>query len=213
VTDQGYVHYLIITDRSGSMAAIKQDMEGGLRTFIDVQLAGIGEAKRTVSFYQFDTVHDLLWDFAPLADAQAYELVPRGSTALLDACGQAITAVGKRLAAMAEDERPYQVTVVIITDGQENSSRTYTRAQVKELTARQQEKYNWKFTYIGANQDVFAEAQSIGIPLASALATAGSGFSYRTGWNIAAQAASASTVATNVVISYSQSDRDEAMKP
>ncbi len=46
--------------------------------------------------------------------------VPRSSTALLDAIGQTIDDLGMRLAAMAENARPAQVIVAILTDGLEN---------------------------------------------------------------------------------------------
>ena len=36
-------------------------------------------------------------------------------------------------------------------------------AQVKEMIERQQSEYNWQFTFLGANQDAFAEAAGIAI--------------------------------------------------
>jgi hypothetical protein len=65
---------------------------------------------------------------------------------------------------MSESERPDQVLVVIITDGQENASRTYKRSDVANRVNRQRGAYNWQFVYLGANQDAFAEAASFGIP-------------------------------------------------
>lgn len=86
-------------------------------------------------------------------------------TALLDAVGRAINETGQRLAVMPEHERPGLVVFVIITDGQENSSHEFTKTQIKELIKHQQTKYAWQFTFLGANQDAFAEARSIGISL------------------------------------------------
>jgi hypothetical protein len=51
---------------------------------------------------------------------------------------------------------------VILTDGQENSSHNFTKSHIKDLI-EQKTKDGWTFAYLGANQDAFAEAGSIGI--------------------------------------------------
>ena len=70
---------------------------------------------------------------------------------------------GERLATIAESDRPGLVIFVIVTDGEENSSKEFSKAQIKEKIAEQQSKYNWQFTFLGANQDAFAEAGGMGI--------------------------------------------------
>jgi uncharacterized protein YegL len=211
VTDSEYVHYVLVIDRSGSMDVIREDTQGGIRAFIDKQMEGVDGNKRTVSMYQFDTVHDTLHDFALLEQAKGYVLTPRGGTALLDACGFAITKVGEKLAAMPEEKRPGYVMVVIATDGQENSSKEYTRAQVKEMIQRQQDEYGWRFTYIGANQDSFAEAGSIGIAAPSVLNYMSTGASTSSAWASAGASVSAGTTPTSTGIFYSSAQRDAAM--
>ncbi len=52
---------------------------------------------------------------------------------------------------------------VITTDGLENSSREFTKGRIKEMIQHQQEKYDWHFTFLAANQDAFAEAGGLGI--------------------------------------------------
>src|SRR5712671_3389984 len=120
MTDPAYTHYVLIIDRSGSMARIRDDTQGGVRHFIAEQATVPGKA--TLSLYQFDTEHDRVHDFADLAGLPPYTLTPRGGTALNDACARAISETGARLAALSEDTRPGKVVVVIATDGQENSS-------------------------------------------------------------------------------------------
>lgn len=208
MTDKNHVHYIIIVDRSGSMHSIREDTEGGVRSFIAKQLEGVDGNKRTVSFYQFDDRHDLLYDYEPLEKAKDYTLVPRGWTALLDAVGTAITATGEKIAAMPERKRPGQVMVVIATDGQENHSREYKRSQIKEMIEHQQSRYNWKFTYVGANQDAFAEAQSIGIRRDSALNYVPAAASAT--WDVLATSASLGTVTTSAQITYSTAQRATA---
>jgi len=151
----------VVLDRSGSMASIRTDAEGGLNQFIDEQKQQPGEAIFTL--VQFDTEYEFVHKAKPIKDVPKCMLVPRGMTALLDAVGKAIAETGERLEKMPEADRPGLVCFVIITDGQENSSKEYTKAQIKSMIEHQQGAYNWKFTFLGANQDAFAEAVSIGI--------------------------------------------------
>lgn len=151
----------LVVDRSGSMQAIRADAEGGVNSFIAEQAKQPGEALLTL--VQFDTAYDFVHCGVPIRDVPKYELVPRGSTALLDAVGRAINETGERLSKMAEADRPGLVVFVITTDGQENSSREFSKAKIKEMIDHQQTKYNWQFTFLGANQDSFAEAGGMGI--------------------------------------------------
>jgi len=141
----------MVVDRSGSMESIKSDAEGGINSFIDQQKQEPGEALLTL--VQFDTDYEV----------SAFKLVPRGSTALLDAVGRAINETGSRIAAMEESDRPALVVFVIVTDGAENSSREFTRDQIRTMVEHQQSAYKWQFTFLAANQDAFAAGGSMGI--------------------------------------------------
>lgn len=152
---------ILVVDRSGSMAEVREDAEGGVNTFITEQAAEPGEALLTL--VQFDTEYEFLHKGVPIQQVPKYKLVPRGMTALLDAVGKAINETGERLAKMAESDRPGLVIFVVMTDGFENSSQEFTKAQLKKLIERQQNEYNWHFTFLGANQDAFAEAGELGI--------------------------------------------------
>lgn len=156
----------LIVDRSGSMASCQKEAENGVNHFIEEQSKQAGEC--LFSLVQFDTEYEFLHNGVPIKDVPKYTLVPRGMTALLDAVGRAINEAGCRLAAIPEDQRPGLVVFVIVTDGQENSSHEFTRAQIKEMIERQQSVYAWQFTFLGANQDAFAEAGSLGISPAAA---------------------------------------------
>ena len=151
----------LVVDRSGSMAEVREDAEGGVNTFIAQQSKEPGEALLTL--VQFDTDYEFLHKGVPIQRVPKYELVPRGMTALLDAVGRAINETGERLAKMAECNRPGLVILVVMTDGQENSSKEFTQTQLKDMIQRQQKEYNWHFTFLGANQDAFAEAGGMGI--------------------------------------------------
>jgi hypothetical protein len=152
------------------MVSIREATQEGIRGFVAGQRVAVAatEHRGTLSLYQFDTIHDAVHQFVPLESVPPYELAPRNGTALLDAVGFAVTGEGEKLAAMPEGSRPGKVVVLIATDGHENSSREWTRSRVKALITQQREAYGWEFSFIGANQDAFAEAGGIGIATASA---------------------------------------------
>lgn len=43
--------------------------------------------------------------------------------------------------------------VVVVTDGEENSSHEFDLDAVRALVAHQKEQYSWDFMFLGANQD------------------------------------------------------------
>ena len=126
----------LVVDRSGSMEQIREDAEGGVNSFISQQAKEPGEALLTL--VQFDTEYEFLHTGVPIQNVPRYELVPRGMTALLDAVGRAINETGERLAKMPQPDRPGLVIFVVMTDGQENSSKEFNKSQVKEMIERQQ---------------------------------------------------------------------------
>jgi len=154
----------LVVDRSGSMQQVQEDAEGGVNSFITEQAKEPGEALLTL--VQFDTEYEFLHKGVPIGEVPEYKLVPRGMTALLDAVGRAINETGERLSKMYEANRPGLVIFVVMTDGLENASSEFSKAQVKEMIEHQQAVYKWNFTFLGANQDAFAEAQSMGIDAA-----------------------------------------------
>jgi hypothetical protein len=141
---------VFILDRSGSMETCQDDTIGGFNAFLSEQKALGG----TLTLVLFDHEYQVLYERKPIGDAEPLSrdtFVPRGSTALLDAIGKTIKTVTSN-----------NPTVVILTDGQENSSKEYTKAHIKDLI-EQKTKDGWTFVYLGANQDAFAEAGGLGI--------------------------------------------------
>ena len=210
MTDADYRHYLLIVDRSGSMQSIRDEAQAGIRLFAREQAALPGRA--TMTLCQFDGDYEVVYDFAALDAVASYELVPRGLTALLAACGRAITATGERLAALPERERPGKVIVLITTDGQENAPREYTRQQVKDLITRQQEVYGWQFSYVGANVDAFAEAGAIGIAAGSTLNYAATPRGTKMSYAAASASSARFASGQSVSVSYTDQEREGAQE-
>jgi uncharacterized protein YegL len=155
------VDITLVVDRSGSMESIREDAEGGINAFVREQAQLKGQANLTL--VQFDTEYEFVHRAIDIQSVPEYKLVPRGGTALLDAVGRAINETGERLAKLPESDRPGLVAFVITTDGQENRSCEFQSAQIKKMIQHQQEKYKWQFTFLGADQDAFAEAGRMGV--------------------------------------------------
>jgi hypothetical protein len=77
--------------------------------------------------------------------------------------GRAINETSDRLAKMPEQDRPGLVIFVVVTDGEENSSKEFSKARIKQMIDKRQKKDNWQFTFLGADQDAFAEGGGMGI--------------------------------------------------
>jgi uncharacterized protein YegL len=169
-----------IVDRSGSMDAIRTDAIGGFNTFLTDQKQEPGEA--TLSLVLFNHQYTLAYDNIRLDKVRPLNektYVPQGMTALLDAVGRTIDAVGERLSRTPEPERPSKVIVAILTDGLENASREYSRGKVAEMIQHQREKYSWEFIFLAANQDAIASARSISIAAEDAFAFQATGAGVR----------------------------------
>ena len=160
----GLIELVFIVDKSGSMQGLESDTIGGFNSMLEKQkVAGFAVLVTTILFdTNFNRLHHRVnINAVPLLTDKEY--VAGGSTALLDAVGSEIDNLGKILAETDENERPEQVIFVIITDGEENSSRVYDYRRVKEMIEHQRDKYNWEFIYIGANIDAEFEGKRMGI--------------------------------------------------
>lgn len=151
---------LVVLDRSGSMQHAKADHEGGLRSFVNDQKSGAGEVRFTL--IQFDSVNpcEIIYDRAALDDVKDIVLTPRGWTPLLDAFGRAVEHLSK--------SDLTNVVCMVITDGQENASREWTRERLKARVTELEAK-GWTFLFLGANIDSFGEAAKMGVPMAGVM--------------------------------------------
>lgn len=170
----GYTAICLLVDSSGSMATIKAVTEETVNGFIAEQARA--EGLRTVRLATFNAgwsaTDGWLTDSGssvPAGEGGPFVLSPEGATALLDAIGVMVTRFGSELAALDEDDRPEHVVFAIMTDGQENSSRTYTWAQVSQMLEHQQKFYSWNVTLLGANQDAIATAATLSVPRGASL--------------------------------------------
>jgi hypothetical protein len=159
LVDDNYTHILAIVDRSGSMAGSANRMTAALNEFFQSQAEL--EGKCLVDYVQFDTVYEKVYEDQDVKNAEAF-IVARGGTALLDAIGRGATELGSKLRRLKEVHRPGKVLVVVVTDGHENSSRSWNATSVKQLITQQEETYKWEFLFLGANIDAVAVGADYG---------------------------------------------------
>ncbi len=155
---------VFILDKSGSMSGLESDTIGGFNSMIKKQQAD-DEGTAYVSTVLFNNRSQVLHDRIPLDKVQPLtedDYVVGGTTALLDAVGNAIKHVRNIHKYAREEDRPSKTLFVITTDGYENSSRKFGYSDVKRLIEQQKEA-GWEFIFLGANIDAPEFADSIGI--------------------------------------------------
>lgn len=170
----------VVLDRSCSMSTCKEAMEEALNSYVTKQKEEPGECRFTL--VTFDDTHEIPEGFngVPIKYVGAIKLDPRGSTALLDALGSTVDNIGTRLAALPERDRPNKVLVVVVTDGDENSSRDARyinhdpakgpkSALISAKIQHQRDAYKWEFIFLGANQDAIATACRLGMNINTAI--------------------------------------------
>ena len=159
-----HIHFLL--DRSGSMARIADDVIGGFNTFLAAQQADGNDARITLVQFDSRDPQEVVLAGVPIAQAnplKAEQFQPRGGTPLYDAIGQLIERARLESQLRGANALPNEdIVFVIITDGQENQSRQYDLAHIRELIAGC-EAQGWTFVFLSASLDAYHEAGTFGI--------------------------------------------------
>ena len=161
---KGLTELVFILDKSGSMSGLERDTIGGFNSMLAKQWAVEGECRITTVLFdnRLELLHDRI-DLRAVSQMTEREYTVGGSTALLDAMGSTIHKLIRAQKNTAEDFRAEKVLFVIITDGEENSSREYSADRVRELVEHEKSKYGWEFVFLGANIDAVGTAERFGI--------------------------------------------------
>src|SRR4051812_16001401 len=197
-------HIYVLLDRSGSMEAMRADVIGGFNNLLTEQQADGHDARMTLIQFDSQDPHEVLTDamridhVRPLSERT---FVPRGGTPLLDATGRVITKASVRESQRSVlRKRPEIITVITITDGEENQSHEFSRADIVRLV-KEKEAKGWSFVFLGAGLDAYAEAGGMGYDPRSVQAFAPDG----AGAGLAFSAVSAAMVAKRSHVRRSES--------
>ena len=167
---------VFVLDRSGSMSVCLSSTISGFNEFL-LQQQQENTDRAFMTLVKFNTdlaggpsgvMLERTYTAAPIeAVAQLGTLenpyIPAGGTPLLDAVGTTIVATD---AVASEYDH---VLFVIQTDGEENSSREYTRDSLFKLVTERRAK-GWDFVFMGADIDAYSAAQSMNIPVTNTMA-------------------------------------------
>lgn len=153
------VLYVVVFDTSGSMYATIKDQWGSVLSFKSSQ-KDISEDSQFIIVPFSDKVNQPIITkmdeeilFTPEAD---------GATALFDAIGSSIVLAEKK----CKEKTFNNVYFITVTDGEENESREFKNKDIKKLIASHTE---WKFIYMGANQDAIENGGSMGFHAGSCM--------------------------------------------
>jgi Mg-chelatase subunit ChlD len=145
-----------ILDESGSMDACKEATIKGFNEYV-AKLQEEKTRKTQFTFSKFNSnkveiCHNET-EINDIKELNKDNYVPNHGTPLYDA-------VGKTIKDTQTNDR--DVICVIMTDGQENDSKEYTRDAIFSLI-KEKEKDGWLFIFLGANIDSYDVSSTIGI--------------------------------------------------
>jgi len=148
---------IMVVDETGSMHRHKPVTISSFNEWLDSNRTKEEDEDHHPKFslIKFNTVTKLQEyesvETAPRLTNENYS--PNNMTALYDALGETLENYKE------ENDN----IMVILTDGEENSSRKWTQKMIQEKIKKFTEEKGWIFHYLGANQDAWAVGNSIGI--------------------------------------------------
>ena len=157
------LEFVFILDQSGSMSGLEEDTIGGFNSILEKQRDN-KENDVVVSVVLFNNKTDVIYNRVPIEDVKPLsksQYVVGGSTALLDAVGGAIDHIVRVHLLLGKKDQPSKTMFVITTDGQENSSRRFSKHTIHRMVSEKQED-GWEFMFLGANIDAYKSAKEYG---------------------------------------------------
>jgi len=146
---------VVVLDESGSMHSIKENMRTSLNQLITEQKT-ITERPSKFTLVKFNehvrrVIQNKLLDEVELLQENDYK--PDGGTALFDAVGDTIN--------WFRNEK--NVLMIVVTDGQENSSRKYTnKKQITDTVAKMQNEQGWNYVYLSCDIATAEQGNNMG---------------------------------------------------
>ena len=148
---------IIILDETGSMQPNKKSTISSYNKFLKSQQKlrkeEINYPKFTLVKFAINATFVESKSIKKVRPLKSKKYNPSGKTALYDAIGDTLDKYWNE----------HFNTCVIMTDGQENSSKIFNRTDIFKMVQKYTKEKYWEFTYLGANQDSPKVGRSIGI--------------------------------------------------
>lgn len=192
---------LFVLDKSGSMGSIKTQAINGFNEYIQtLKNKGI-DADFSLLLFDSESFDKPYWhkpisQVEPLSE-KTYR--PGSMTPLYDAVVSGVEELAEYVKGISGK---VAVSVVVMTDGEENSSKEHDAACVRDLITSLEKEGHWTFVYLGANQDSWAVGQVLGISAGNTASWASTGKGTRSAFSNLANASAF----------YSMSIEDNAAK-
>ena len=165
---------ICVLDRSTSIrtSGLTEKTIEGFNSFLADQKKSTGKAKLTLCLFDggssygavdgktYEIIHERL-DIKDVPELNKDTFVPRGMTAMFDAIGATIDSVYTKW--KDSKDKSDKVIFLIMTDGQENSSKEYTQKSVFDLIQKRKDDDKWAFLFIGANIDTMQAGGGMGV--------------------------------------------------
>ncbi len=152
----------VVIDESGSMGGREDQVVSSINEYIEgLKKLDSKENRYKITLTQFANESEVVYANRPIAEytpISKHSYKPHGSTALNDAIGDTIKSIEKETKGRSE----CAVLMIILTDGDENSSCRYNTSQIREIISGKEKSEEWTFVYLGADQDSFANSQAYG---------------------------------------------------
>ena len=150
-----------VLDESGSMERVRESTVSGFNEYLGSLKKD--ETPTLLSLWSFNsggvkTLYDFE-DVSSVPEMSVRQYRPNNLTPLYDSIAKGIYEIQIYLNSRKGN---WNVIFTIMTDGYENSSQMYSRREIIDLI-QEKEKEGWVFMYLGANQEAWEVAESMGI--------------------------------------------------
>ena len=146
-----------IVDESGSMGAGREATMRGMNEQIQMvrnkfkDAPGVEPIVTVVKFNEHVNALYVNKTLNELSEFTEETYTPNGGTAMYDAVGYVLNQLESAKGINDEDS---SVLVVVVSDGEENSSKEHTSQMIADRIKSFNETKRWTVTYLGANQDL-----------------------------------------------------------
>lgn len=141
---------ILVLDNSASMSKNKKDLVDGFNNLVLEQKAE--KSTNLLTVITFNNRVEVFKEetFPNVSKIEDSDIITKGSTALLDAVGEVYEMI-------LNNNNYTNITLTIITDGQENSSKNYTIDNLNKKKKLIDEKYTLNMIFIGADISCITE--------------------------------------------------------